>query len=154
MEALASVVRLYREDLRQHQLVSAESIAADRVITPFRAARVLAAPSRLTVQVSGTRHILLAPEVLTYVNHSCDPNAFFDTESLRLVSLRRIARGDEITFFYPSTEWDLAEPFACGCGRPACLGLIQGARHLPRTVLERYRLAPHIRRLLALAVPG
>ena len=35
---------------------------------------------------------------------------------MRLTALRPISEGDELTFFYPSTEWAMAEPFECGCG--------------------------------------
>lgn len=66
------------------------------------------------------------------VNHSCTPNVAFDlshprtsegvensqypTEwNLRTLS-RPIAKGETLTFFYPSTEWDMGAPFTCACG--------------------------------------
>jgi len=65
-----------------------------------------------------------------------------------LVAIRPIAEGDELTFFYPSTEWAMAEPFECGCGAGECIGRISGAREIPLSVLGRYRLNPHIVRLI------
>jgi len=106
--------------------------------------------SRMTVQVAEDRHIELAPTYLELINHSCDPNVFFDAQRWQLVALRTIAPGDELCFFYPSTEWEMASPFECGCGSQRCLGRITGASKLPREVLAGHRLAPHVHRLLAL----
>ena len=149
MPALASVSRRYREDIGQHQLVCGQDLASGEVLAHFRAAATLLEPSRLTVQVSATAHILLDPAILGSVNHSCDPNTFFDTDRGELVSLLPIPAGEELTYFYPSTEWDMAESFSCSCGARRCLGMIQGARYVPLAVLLSYRLALHIQALLA-----
>eukprot|EP00798_Chlamydomonas_sp_ICE-L_P016717 gene16717-22986_t len=49
-----------------------------------------------------------------------------------------------VTFFYPSTEWDLGRPFTCSCGASNCLGRIEGARSTDRQLLQNYRLNNHI----------
>jgi hypothetical protein len=59
-----------------------------------------------------------------------------------------IRPGMPVTFFYPSTEWDMAQPFKCNCGAKECLGVIHGAKHLPRHVLRKYYLNQHIKRML------
>ena len=46
------------------------------VVIEFSARQVLSEPSYLTVQVGIDKHILLYPEHLQYINHSCDPNVF------------------------------------------------------------------------------
>ncbi|KAJ3957962.1 hypothetical protein N0V92_005453 [Colletotrichum tropicale] len=51
-------------------------------------------------------------------------------------------------FFYPSTEWHMAQPFDCFCGTPSCRGRIAGARDMPRAQLEGLWLNGHIRELL------
>jgi hypothetical protein len=53
--------------------------------------------------------------------------------------------GDEFTFFYPSTEWEMAQPFICNCGSEACLQLINGASHLSVETLSKYKLTDFIR---------
>ena len=148
MQGEICATRLYREDLHQHKLVSSKAFEKDGVIVRFRAAVELDEPSWLTVQVSESRHIVLDPDILAALNHSCDPNAFVDVEAMRLTALRPIAEGDELTFFYPSTEWAMAEPFECGCRAAGCLGRIGGARETPLSALARYRLNPHIVRLI------
>ncbi|KAG7443665.1 uncharacterized protein BT62DRAFT_934897 [Guyanagaster necrorhizus] len=70
-----------------------------------------------------------------YVNHSCEPNTAFDLSSpdsagWHIRALRRIEAGDALGFFYPSTEWDMDQPFSCECGTKTCLGIIQGAKYL------------------------
>ncbi|CAL3973576.1 unnamed protein product [Diplocarpon coronariae] len=60
-----------------------------------------------------------------------------------------LAPGDELTFFYPSTEWDMAQGFDCLCGARACRGYISGAKEMPREQLDGMWLNAHIRSLLA-----
>ena len=73
-------------------------------------------------------------------NHSCDPNVAFDlsaedTSQWHVRALKPIKAGDPcesrdtltlsvltsvetvtVTFFYPSTQWTMAQPFDCLCG--------------------------------------
>jgi hypothetical protein len=58
--------------------------------------------------------------------------------------LRAIRKGDELFYFYPSTEWEMAEPFQCLCGSPNCLGRIAGAAHLSKDVIQNYRFSVFI----------
>lgn len=123
-------------------------------IADFSAAAVLETPTYLTVQVGIDRHILLSPEHLQYINHSCEPNVFFDTFSMEILALKDIEVGDELTFFYPATEWDMAQPFACTCGAPNCLDLIRGAAHIPMEILKHYTLTRFIQKQLHDRSPG
>ena len=62
-----------------------------------------------------------------FLNHSCDPNCWFDGRILR--ARRDIAPGEQLTFDYNCTEWSMASPFACACG--ACDGApVRGYAHL------------------------
>jgi hypothetical protein len=63
-----------------------------------------------------------------YMNHACDPSTVIRDRAV--VALRDIAAGDDVTFDYNTTEWDMAEPFACRCGSARCVGTVRGARHL------------------------
>ena len=99
----------------------------------------------LTVQTGVDTHITLQPEFLQYINHSCNPNVFFDTASLQLICLTALQPGDELTFFYPSTEWDMSQPFVCNCKSKDCLQLINGAAHLDKSTLKKYRLTDFIK---------
>ena len=107
---------------------------------------ILDQPNYLTVQVGAQKHIMLDPEFLQYINHSCDPNVFFDTKNMIVTCLRKIDIGNAMTFFYPSTEWSMNQSFDCLCGSEKCIGKIQGAAHLSLNVLHNYSLTEHIKR--------
>ena len=90
---------------------------------------------------------------LVFINHSCDPSLEFDMTKfeVRVVQHRPLRKGDELSFFYPSTEWDMAQPFDCGCGASevVCLKWITGAKFVDEKILRRYWLNQHIEELLA-----
>jgi len=86
----------------------------------------------------------LQPGVLQYINHSCSPNIFFDLSTFKAICLRAINKGDELFYFYPSTEWEMAEPFQCLCGSANCLGRIAGASYLSEDIAKRYRFSDFI----------
>ncbi len=118
-------------------------------IAEFSAGTISAEPTYLTVQIGIGKHITLQPEFLQYINHSCDPNVFFDTTTMKLVALKDLQPEEELTFFYPSTEWKMTQPFGCYCGSHQCLGNIKGAAYLTKEAIERYRLTDFIQQQLA-----
>ncbi|KAJ7050520.1 hypothetical protein C8F01DRAFT_1178633 [Mycena amicta] len=78
-----------------------------------------------------------------YVNHSCEPNVVFDLSDKdrtkwQVRAVQDIETGSPITFFYPSTEWEMEQPFDCQCGSANCLKRVLGAKYLTReTVCSR-----------------
>eukprot|EP00834_Sanchytrium_tribonematis_P004111 NODE_185_length_13590_cov_0.472908.p12 type:complete len:147 gc:universal NODE_185_length_13590_cov_0.472908:4288-3848(-) len=97
-----------------------------------------------TVQLGLDKHGLLLDE-LVYLNHSCSPNVYFKNETL--CALSEIKQGDELTFFYPSTEWEMKEPFECWCKSKDCIRSVQGAKYLNKDTLKKFYLSTHIREL-------
>ena len=126
------------------------SFAKDEIVCMFEAAAILKKPTYLTIQTGIDEHIHLKPEFLKFTNHSCDPNVFFDTHTMQLIALKNIEPGDEFTFFYPSTELDMAQPFICLCGSKNCLKKISGAAHMSADILKRYTLTHFIQQQLAI----
>lgn len=91
---------------------------------------------------------------LVYCNHSCQPSLVFDMARLevRVSDDRPLRPGDALTFFYPSTEWDMVQPFQCECGADdgVCLGRIAGASVVePELLLAHWWLNEHVRALVA-----
>lgn len=129
-------------------LFSKKHFKANEMIVGFISRATHTEPNYLTVQVGENKHIELLPECLECMNNSCDPNCFFDTTTMTLVTLKPLAPGTEMTFFYPSAEWDMDQPFQCNCGNADCVGEIQGAKYLPEDALKRYRFTDFIRRKL------
>ncbi|KAK4190235.1 post-SET domain-protein [Podospora australis] len=106
-------------------------------------------PTYATVQMGRDSHLNLNSDLL-YINHSCDPSLIFDTANLAVIAgPRGLEVGDELTFFYPSTEWSMSQPFSCFCGSPSCKGTISGAKDMAPSQLEGLFLNGHIRELLA-----
>ncbi|KAE8824123.1 hypothetical protein PTNB73_09082 [Pyrenophora teres f. teres] len=103
-----------------------------------------------SVQASRDLHIELNSD-LVYINHSCAPSLVFDMARWEIrVSDKGegLKEGDELTFFYPSTEWDMAQPFDCLCKKKECVGRVAGARDMDESVLGRYWLNAHVEELL------
>ncbi|VVT57220.1 uncharacterized protein SAPINGB_P005594 [Magnusiomyces paraingens] len=96
-----------------------------------------------TVQIEDKGHMKFENE-FEYMNHSCAPTAALtidvDPESgaanVNIKVLKPIAPGQDITFFYPSTELEMDEPFDCWCGAPTCIKHVSGARAIPLADLE------------------
>ncbi|GGA10182.1 SET domain-containing methyltransferase [Okeania sp. KiyG1] len=137
-------------EIRESQTTGYKSLYATvefkpgQVISTFGGKEILDRPNYLTVQISDHQHIMLDPEFLQYINHSCSPNVFFDTQKMVVIALRNIEMGEEFTFFYPSTEWSMDRGFDCFCQSENCLEYIQGAAHLPLDVLKQYKLSQYI----------
>jgi hypothetical protein len=120
--------------------------------------RDVAVPTRYTLQVAHGVHVDAEPDPSRpqgypdwrFCNHSCEPNVALRGRAF--VALRAIASGEEITFDYDSTEWDMAAPFACECGSRRCRRTIRGYRHLLPAQRAAVDAAPHVRDLAAAAV--
>lgn len=132
----------------QNALFAQQSFQPGEVIADFSAGTIAAEPTYLTVQVGISKHITLQPEFLQYINHSCDPNVFFNTTTMQLVALKRIECEEEMTFFYPSTEWKMTQSFDCYCGSPKCIGKIKGASFLSAELQSQYRFTDFIQQQL------
>ena len=89
-----------------------------------------ASSTQYSIQIDVKKHLDTEGSIAAFLNHSCHPNARFMPESLTFVALQPIKEGDEITFNYLSTEWDMAVPFECKCGSKLCKGKISGFKHL------------------------
>ncbi len=132
------------------RLVSRRAFARGDAVWPL-SGRVVPLSAR-TIQVDPTTHVE-DESGLVALRHSCAPNVVIETSGLLMVfALRDIDAGEELTCFYPSTEWDMVRPFVCRCGTPQCIRLVAGARYLPADMLARHYANPHIRRLLTGAV--
>ncbi len=117
-------------------------------------------PSRYSVQVEHGMHVDVPPESRgvaagdpgyhwQFLNHSCAPNA--RVVGRTVIALRPITLGEEITFNYNTTEYEVACPFSCWCGTADCAGEIGGFSRLDPAAQERLRplLAAHLRNAAA-----
>ena len=127
-------------------LVTNKACKKGQVICEIPTDKVVNRPTRFTVQIGRDQHTDVG--TLAALNHSCDPNVYLDTENLLVIACRDIAKGEELSFFYPSTEWEMDAPFICLCGSSNCIHVVAGARFLPLSTLEHHFLNKHIRELM------
>jgi SET domain-containing protein len=94
-------------------------------------------PSKYSIQIGENKHIesyssdpLDKRSAWRFINHSCDPNCFIDIRKMQLIALSDIEPGEEITFDYTTTEFEMAAPFYCNCNSGNCLKHIRGKKYL------------------------
>ena len=116
-----------------------------------------------SIQSSKTTHFELN-NALVYSNHSCMPTIDVrvfapDTDGnypngiaaeCLVTGNRDLKVGDELKWFYPSTEWASPRPFKCLCGAPdtVCIRDQRGSSFLTKEILEKYFLNHHVRELM------
>ena len=127
-------------------LITKQTYKKGEIICAIPTEKVIDKANRYTVQIGRDRHTEVGK--LSALNHSCDPNVILDTENLQMVACRDIDQGEELSFFYPSTEWEMDAPFICLCGASNCIHVVAGARVLPLSTLENHYLNRHIRELM------
>ena len=138
-----------------YQVFATEPVPPGHVVLVIDGTEVDQA-SRHSLQVDEHEHIEVVSELSEqelldrhpwrFTNHSCDPNTRLSGRTL--VAIRRIGAGEEVTFDYNTTEYELAEPFACHCGSAGCIGTVRGFKYLSAAERERLRplLARHLHR--------
>ena len=127
-------------------LITKQDYKKGELICEIPTEKVVDRANRYTVQIGRDRHTEVGK--LSALNHSCDPNVILDTENLRMIARRDIEQGEELSFFYPSTEWEMDAPFICLCGSSNCIHVVAGARFLPLSTLETHYLNRHIREMM------
>jgi hypothetical protein len=85
------------------------------------------------------------------LNHSCNPNCYINFEQNPnqpvLVALRDIKKGEELSFDYNTTDYNLKdlkvpESFHCQCKASNCLGEIKGYKYL--TPEQKSKISPYL----------
>lgn len=144
MNAPASLV--IRTQDKYKSLTTKRAHKKGEIICPIPSESLYDKPNRFTVQIGRDRHVEV--KELSSMNHSCNPNTFLDTTRMSVIAAQDVAAGEELTFFYPSTEWEMSSPFICLCGATNCIHVVAGARFLPLSTLENHFLNRHIRELM------
>jgi len=132
-----------RTENKFRTLITKQTYKKGEVICSMPSENIVDKPTRFTVQISKDKHTHVGK--LAALNHSCDPNVILDTEGMVMIARRDIEKGEELSFFYPSTEWEMQAPFICLCGATNCIHVVAGARFLPFSTLESHYLSKHVR---------
>jgi hypothetical protein len=119
-------------------LYARKDITAGSVIFDLKG-RISRRANKYSIQLSRDKHLdfplIRKPNdhldyAWQYVNHSCEPNGDVNAAEHSFCALRNIRKGEEITFNYLTTEYELATPFLCGCRSAKCFGFIRGYKFL------------------------
>ena len=132
------------------RVVALEAIAEGERVLHFHG-ELVEHPTRETLQIDTLRHLavpkglgverVLDEYAWRFLNHSCDANGI--VRHRELVARRPIEAGDQITFNYNTSEWDMTEVFPCRCDAPDCTGeTVRGFRYL--SAEEKEALRPHL----------
>jgi hypothetical protein len=102
-------------------------------------------PSASSLQLAEAYHY--KPSIVLALNHACDPNGYFCFDDLTYRALRDVDSGEELTFHYCTTEYELAVPFDCLCGSTGCLGKVRGFKFLDEEEIQKIAalLSPFLR---------
>ncbi len=132
-------------------LITDTSYTKGELICQIEDYQIVTKPTYQTIQIGQSLH-LEELGIIAYLNHSCQPNTVVNTSDLTIRANRDIAIGDSLTFFYPSTEWEMDRPFVCLCGAPSCIRLVAGAKYLSIDVLRHFFINQHIREMISAAL--
>ena len=126
--------------------IAIETIQADSLILTL-VGWIFSTPTRYSIQLDWDCHIDWDREgnleksldlyAYQFTNHSCAPNMLLRDGSFH--AIKTIHRGEELTFNYNTTEYEMTEPFKCDCGSLFCSGFIRGFKHLPSDEKEKLR---------------
>jgi hypothetical protein len=91
-------------------------------------------------QVDEDRYLLPHGSIDDLINHACEPSAGIRLTRLgyRLIALRDIAVGDELTYDYSTYITSPRERLVCACGSSRCRRLIGPFRELPPALQSFY----------------
>ena len=113
-------VKIKYKDILAKGLFADEFIPKNNIVL-YLEGNYLPHPTRTSIQIKDDKHIESWEG--GHINHRCDPNTeikrvrYLETGDLAgfVVAKKDIYIGEEITFDYETTEFELAEPFECSC---------------------------------------
>ncbi|MCK5026408.1 MAG: SET domain-containing protein [Nanoarchaeota archaeon] len=120
-----------RDTKKGKSLFVIDEIVKNEVIFEFER-RFLKNPTRTSMQIDDNVHqeATDSDALENFLNHSCKPNGYIEFQDLTYRALRPIKKGEELTFNYNTTEWDMGKGFQCQCEYNSCYGQITGFKYL------------------------
>lgn len=125
------------------KLVATKTIKINEVILEFEK-NFVSEPNRYTLQIDENIHQSSTDPDLAenFINHSCAPNSFVDFSTLELKALRSISKGEDITYNYFTSDYEMEDAFECCCKSENCKKNIYGFKNL--TLEEKIELQDYL----------
>jgi hypothetical protein len=142
-----------------YALMTDRQIARDEVVFVLQG-RITDEPTKYSIQIDAGKHLEpFSPypddveSLIHFFNHSCEPSTYISFDDLTVRALRDLEPGEEVTFNYNTTEYEMANPFRCHCDSPNCLLEIRGFKLLPADERRKLmpQLAPYLRAIVNLS---
>lgn len=75
-----------------------------------------------------------------FINHSCNPNSYvyINGNKVLLIALKKIKKGEEITYDYSTTMYNDPWSIKCNCQEKNCRGYIREFKYLPKAIKIKY----------------
>ena len=94
-----------------HGVFLSRACTKGTVVRKFSDHEVVSEPTRTSIQVAEGIHV--EDIIGRYVNHACRPSC--EISDAKIVALKDLNEGEEITFDYNENESTMATPFKCKC---------------------------------------
>ncbi len=72
------------------------------------------------------------------INHSCEPNCGIK-KYFKVVAMRKILKGEQITWDYEMTEKNQHWKMKCRCGSKLCRKVIGNYSRMPKSIRKKYK---------------
>jgi len=135
---------LIQNNVKGKYLYTTEFIPEGKIIRHLNKENVSEEITYQSIQVGKNLHFL-QDDFFSNLNHSCEPTTIIDTKNYVIIANRDIRPGEELNFFYPSTEWKMAQPFHCECGSENCIGYLEGAYNVSINCMQQHFINDHIK---------
>ena len=113
-----STLHIDKREPSFYRLRAARAFIKDALLIDLQTAEEVPGPDYASIDL-GHQHV--HHSIARFINHSCDPTAYVDAKAKKIVAVKPIKRGDEITFNYLISERQIVAPFDCNCGTSNCV---------------------------------
>lgn len=121
-------------------IFATEDIEPGEIVVSGKREKILKKRTKYSFQIAMNVHVQL-DKLSRSINHSCDPNTGVRNNlfgGYDFIALRRIARGEEITWDYETTEFISISIKKCLCRTEMCKKEIQGFLYQNEKIIEKY----------------
>lgn len=126
-------VEVRQKDNNYYGVFAKKNIPEGTTLLTITTENKLLIPDRFSVQFTEDQHLdSNYIQWLKFTNHTCDPNIRFEVtpEQVKVLAARDLSTGEELSFNYLTTEYDMHEKFTCNCESKKCYGEIGGFKNL------------------------
>jgi hypothetical protein len=114
-------------------LMALRNLEKGERIIQSKTLETMTVPNSHTIQMDWHRHVLLDLPA-RFVNHRCHTANLGlkenqEEQTFEFYVLRDIAKGEELTWDYCDTEYDMESPFTCTCGDTHCRKIVRGWKY-------------------------